>query len=208
MLAYETMEKQKAPKVLADSVAWVEQALVEFGITGLSLRNLVEFLKSALKHSNAAVRSSATKTLVTVKLFAGAGMSTELPDITLIPNFFSGIKDFLEDLNPQLLATIQSEFDKAEGQPAPVPSRVSADLANMAQTSNAGSNAIAADPLDDLFPRVEIDRLLSGTSILSDAKSDAWKARKEALEILQGILDVGQNKRLKPTMGMHYVISL
>jgi cytoskeleton-associated protein 5 len=67
------MEKQKAPKVLADSVTWVDSALRDFGIAGLSLRSLIEFLKVALKHSNAAVRSSGTKTLVTVKLFAGGG---------------------------------------------------------------------------------------------------------------------------------------
>lgn len=57
------------------------------------------------------------------------------------------------------------------------------------------------DPLDDLFPRVEIDGLLKGTTILADSKSDAWKTKKEALETLQAILDQGANKRLKPTMG-------
>ena len=70
--AYEPLSKQKAPKVLADALTWVEQALVEFGIGGLSLRGLIEFLKTALKNSNAAVRTNATKTLVTVKLFAGS----------------------------------------------------------------------------------------------------------------------------------------
>ena len=66
--------------------------------------------------------------------------------------------------------------------------------------SSAGAKG-GADPLDDLFPRVEIDRLLVGTTILADSKSDAWKTRKDALEMLQGILDVGSNKRLKPAMG-------
>lgn len=72
-LAYEPLGKQKAPKVLADALTWVDTAVLEFGIVGLSLRNLIEFLKTALKNSNAAVRTSATKTIVTVKLFAGAG---------------------------------------------------------------------------------------------------------------------------------------
>jgi cytoskeleton-associated protein 5 len=66
------LSKQKAPKFLADALVWVDSALKEFGISGLSLRALVEFLKEALKNSNAAVRASATKTLVTVKLFAGS----------------------------------------------------------------------------------------------------------------------------------------
>ncbi|KAF9246549.1 hypothetical protein BU15DRAFT_85302 [Melanogaster broomeanus] len=182
--AYEPLSKQKAPKVLADAMSWMDTALVEFGIAGLSLRNLIEFLKSALKNSNAAVRTSATKTLVTAKLFAGAG-----------------IKDFLEDINPQLLGTIQSEFDKVEGTPAPEPTRTSADVAAIAPASSGGAGKAVADPLDELFPRVDFDGLLKGTTILADAKNDAWKTKKEALETLQAILDQGANKRLKPTLG-------
>lgn len=195
------MEKQKAPKVLADSVAWIDQALKEFGVAGLSLRSLIEFLKLALKHSNATVRTSGTKALVTVKLFAGGGDTTPIiwlgSDIALT----SGIKDFLEDLNPQLLGTIQSEFDKVEGQEPPNPVRFSLDLANVGLTGISGAHGTSSDPLDDLFPRVELDKLITGTSVLSDARSDNWKTRKEALETLQGILDLGQNKRLKPSMG-------
>jgi cytoskeleton-associated protein 5 len=71
-VAYEPLSKQKAPKVLADAIAWMDSAFVDFGIAGVSLRALIEFLKTALKNSNAAVRTSATKTLVTVKLFAGS----------------------------------------------------------------------------------------------------------------------------------------
>ncbi|KAJ7155998.1 armadillo-type protein [Mycena crocata] len=183
--AYEPLSKQKAPKVLADAVSWINTALLEFGIAGLSLRSLIEFLKTALQNSNAAVRTSATKTLVTVKLFAG-----------------SSIKDFLEDLNAQLLNTITTEFDKVEGNPAPEPSRTSADLASMVASASASNGAgTSGDPLDDLFPRVEVDGLLKGTTILADAKSDSWKTKKEGLEAFQSILDQGNNKRLKPTMG-------
>ena len=112
----------------------------------------------------------------------------------------AGIKDLLEDVNPQLLATISSEFDKAEGTPVPTPTRTSADLASLAPAASGGKAAVGADPLDDLFPRVELDSLFKGTTILADAKSDAWKTKKEALETLQAILDQGNNKRLKPNM--------
>ena len=184
--AYEPLNKIKAPKALADALGWIEQALSEFGIAGLSLRGLIEFLKGALKNSNAAVRTSATKTLVMVKLFAG-----------------SSIVDLLGDLNPQLLATIQSEFDKVEGNSHPEPTRQSADVLSMGQQGGSGSTGGAATSgaLDDLFPRVEIDGLMKGTTILADAKSEAWKTKKEALETLQAILDQGANKRLKPQMG-------
>jgi hypothetical protein len=72
-IAYDALGKIKAPKALADALGWIESAILEFGVAGLSLRALIECLKTALKNSNAAVRTSATKTLVTVKLFAGAG---------------------------------------------------------------------------------------------------------------------------------------
>ncbi|KAG0707800.1 armadillo-type protein [Suillus ampliporus] len=181
--AYDPLGKQKAPKVLADALGWIDTSIIEFGTAGVSLRPLIEFLKTALKNSNAAVRTSATKTLVSVKLFAGPS-----------------IKDFLEDLNSQLLVTIQGEFDKVEGTPAPEPSRTSADVAALAPATGGGT-AKGPDPLDDLFPRVEIDGLLKGTTILADTKSDAWKTKKEALEMLQALLDQGANKRLKPTIG-------
>ncbi|KAG8908511.1 Microtubule-associated protein, microtubule dynamics during spindle orientation [Tulasnella sp. 403] len=179
--AYDPMSKQKAPKVLADSISWIGQALTDFGIAGLSLRSLVEFLKTALKNSNAAVRSSATNTLVTLRLFAGPS-----------------VRDLLEDLNPQLLSTIDTEFGKVDRQAPPIPTRFSADNVAVASSDGKGKGS---DPLDELFPRVDLDRLVAGTTILNDAKSEAWKTRKEALELLQSILDVGANKRLKPNMG-------
>lgn len=70
------MTKQKAPKAQADSLVWVEQAIRDFGIGSLSVRELIDFLGSALKSTNAAVRTSATKTLVTLKLYVGSSTST------------------------------------------------------------------------------------------------------------------------------------
>ena len=70
----------------------------------------------------------------------------------------------------------------------------------MAPVAGTTKGAVA-DPMDDLFPRVDLDSLLKGTTILVDSKSDAWKTRKEGLETLQAILDQGANKRLKSNMG-------
>jgi cytoskeleton-associated protein 5 len=98
--------------------------------------------------------------------------------------------------------TISSEFDKVENSPAPIPTRTSDDLASMPTGSgNAGQSG--GDALDDLFPRVEIDMVLKGTTVLADAKSEAWKVKKEALEHLQALLEQGNNKRLKPNMGTY-----
>jgi cytoskeleton-associated protein 5 len=70
------MTKQKAPKAQADALVWLDQAIQDFGISGLAVRDLIEFLKNGLKSSNAAVRGNATKTLVTFKLFVGASSSS------------------------------------------------------------------------------------------------------------------------------------
>lgn len=70
---YDPIAKQKAPKNFAEGISFISTALKDFGITGLSLRPLVDFLKQALGNSNATVRASATAALVTLKLFAGSG---------------------------------------------------------------------------------------------------------------------------------------
>ena len=177
------MTKQKAPKAQADALGWIKQQLIDFGIAGIPLREMIGFLKVGLGSPNAAVRSSATQALVTVKIFVGADIS-----------------GFLEDLNPQLLSTINSEFDKVAGQTPPEPTRQQADLRDAAAGPGKASKG-GADPLDDLIPRVDLDKLVASTSLIADSKSDAWKVRKEAFEALAGLLEVKSNSRLKPNMG-------
>lgn len=188
--AYETMSKQKAPKTLAESYVFAEQALRDFGLAGsLPVRDLIEFLKVGLKHSNAAVRTAATKTLVTLRLFVGAD-----------------VVNFLSDLTPQLLSTIESEFDKVSGESLPEPTRVGADTVVAAPPAEApgagaakggrGPAAAEVDPMDELYPRVDFDRLIPSAQIQALGDS-AWKVRKEAIESIRDTLEA--NKRIKPT---------
>jgi cytoskeleton-associated protein 5 len=194
------MTKQKAPKAQSDSLLWIEQALRDFGTTGVSIRDLIEFLKVGLKSTNAMVRTSATKTLVTLKLYVGAGTSftiLSLFSVRPLTGFvFTDITTFLQDLNPQLLTTIESEFNKVASDSPPEPTRTGVDNAVETNSSAGGKvKANAGDALDDLFPRVDLDKLLSPATI--SACNDAnWKTRKEALETIQSILEA--NKRLKP----------
>jgi cytoskeleton-associated protein 5 len=180
---YEPMGKQKAPKAQADALTWIKQQINDFGIAGIPLRDLISFVKTALGSPNALVRASATQLLVTVKVFVGGDIS-----------------GFLEDLNPQLLSTINSEFDKASSQTPPEPTRTQADLQETAAGPSKGGKG-GADPLDDLVPRVDLDKLVAQTSVIADSRADAWKVRKEAFEALNALLDVKSNQRLKPNMG-------
>lgn len=178
------MTKQKAPKAQADALTWIKQQVIDFGISGIPLRELITFVKAALGSPNAMVRSSATALLVQIKIGVGADIS-----------------GFIEDLNPQLLTTINKEFDKVDGQPAPEPTREQADLRDAAPAGKGGKGGGGGDPLDDIIPRVDLDKLVSQTSVLNDSKSDAWKVRKEAFEALAALLEVKSNSRLKPNMG-------
>lgn len=123
------------------------------------------------------------------------------------PSFFdiqlvrvAGISSFLQDLNPALLTTIESEFDKVAADSPPEPTRVAVDTVVAAAPAAGGKagkgKATDDDPLDELFPRVDLDKLVSSAN--ANACNDTnWKMRKEALENIQSILEA--NKRLKPS---------
>ncbi|KIR73278.1 microtubule Associated protein [Cryptococcus deuterogattii CA1014] len=182
---YEPMSKQKAPKAQADGLLWIKQQLIDFGIAGIPLKDLISFVKTALGSPNAQVRQSATQVLVTIRIAVGADIS-----------------GFLEDLNPQLLSTINSEFDKVSSQAPPEPVKDQVDLREVvAAPGKGGKGAGNSDPLDDLIPRVDLDKLVASTSVIAGSKSDAWKVRKEGFEALNSVLEVKSNSRLKPNMG-------
>lgn len=201
------MTKQKAPKAQADALTWIKQSLIEFGIAGVALKDLIAFLKTGLQSANGAVRSSATATLVTLRLYIGTGKRDYgYVAVGIILNAFlpTDVTGFLEDLNPALLSTINSEFDKVANQSAPEPTRQSEELqrsANSGAAANGPGRQGTADSLDDLIPRVDLDKLVASTNVISDSKSDSWKVRKEAFEALLAVLEQKSNSRLKPSMG-------
>lgn len=67
------MRKAKAPKILTDSLAWIHSAIMEFGISGLQVRELIEFLKFALGNNNATVRTNSVTVLGALRVFVGPG---------------------------------------------------------------------------------------------------------------------------------------
>lgn len=90
------------------------------------------------------------------------------------------------------------------GQTPPEATRQSAELQQSSAggaTTGIASQSKGADPLDDLIPRVDLDKLVAGTNVIADSKSDSWKTRKEAFESLLAVLEQKSNSRLKPNMG-------
>ncbi|PWN17789.1 ARM repeat-containing protein [Microstroma glucosiphilum] len=176
----------KAPKSIADSLTWIDTALLEFGLQGVDVKSLVDHLLVCLKSANAAVRNNATTTMGTLARFLGVALNT-----------------FIADLNPQLKTTIEAEIGKAASNPPPPPTRFSAELrpvggaADDVAMSGADAAADEEDALDALIPRVDVDKLLPSSAIASMGDA-SWKIRKESLEEIQSILEA--NTRLKGTL--------
>ncbi|KFH73222.1 hypothetical protein MVEG_00443 [Podila verticillata NRRL 6337] len=169
--SYDPLKKLKAPKALADSLLWINQQLEDFGITGLQVRELIDFLKFALGSANAAVRTNAVSVLGILRRFIGPGIRT-----------------FVEDCNSSLLATIDAEFAKVADLEPPQVTKGAAE-----ESGGAGNAAV-----EELFPKVDIGNQF--TSALLEECADAnWKVRKEGLEKVAAIVDA--NKRIKPNLG-------
>ncbi|KAG0348125.1 Microtubule-associated protein, microtubule dynamics during spindle orientation [Podila humilis] len=161
--SYDPLKKLKAPKALADSLLWINQQLEDFGIAGLQVRELIEFLKFALGSANAAVRTNAVSVLGILRRFIGPS-----------------IRSFVEDCNSSLLATIDAEFAKVADLEPPQVTKGATD------DSGAGNAAV-----EELFPKVDIGNQF--TSALLEECADAnWKVRKEGLEKVAAIVDANK----------------
>ncbi|CAG8638343.1 14946_t:CDS:10, partial [Gigaspora margarita] len=177
--SYDPLRKAKSPKVLADSLTWFHSAIMEFGIVGVQVRELIDFIKFTLTSSNAAVRTNAVTVLGALRIYVG-------PDI----------RTFVQDLNPTQLATIDIEFEKVADQAPPQPVKTSAEVASSGRSGN--------DALEDLFPKVDVgaqftSKMMTVSIAPSKPNDDKWKTRKDALEQVLAIVDA--NKRIKPNLG-------
>ncbi|KAI8994916.1 armadillo-type protein [Pilobolus umbonatus] len=179
--AYPVLKKAKSPKVLADSLLWIHAALMDFGIYGLQVRDLIDLLKFGLSNTNASVRTSSVTVLGALRQYIG-------PEV----------KAFVEDVSPALLATIESEFERVANLDPPQPSKAPTEA--VVGTSSGGGGG-GADSLDSLFPRVDISGQLNKTiSACGDAN---WKIRKEGLDKVLSIISEANN-RIKPSLGTEF----
>lgn len=194
--AYAPLKILKSPKAIQDALAFIQYSLMDFGVVGVQIRELIDYIKTALGNTNQGVRNAAVSALGVVRMFTG-------PEI----------KVFVQDLNPALITIIETEFDKVADRSAPKPTReqkffsqgpkASAGGSTSADGEASGSAAAPAayveDVMDDLIPRVDISAQITG-KLLEEMGDAGWKIRKEALDNLAGILE-SANYRIKPTIG-------
>ena len=183
--SYPVLKKVKSPKVLADALLWMHSCLIDFGISGLQVRDLIDLLKFALTNTNASVRTSAVTVLGCLRQYIGPA-----------------VKSFVEDVSPALMANIEAEFEKVSKLDPPQPTKgVAMDIDEEDAGSGAPDAAAAADALESLFPRVDISGPLGKTvAACNDAN---WKIRKEGLDNVMAII-AGANNRIKPSLGAEF----
>ncbi|ORZ13461.1 armadillo-type protein [Absidia repens] len=183
--SYPIWKKAKSPKIVTDSLIWIHQALLDFGIGGLQVRDLIDFVKIALANTNPTVRTNAINVLGGLRMYLG-------PDIIA----------FVQDVSPALMTNIENEFEKVSKMDPPKPTKTSTALRAKASNSQTGAKNIGGDPgtdaLESLIPHTDIASQLGKVS--SNCGDANWKNRKEGLNQVVSIIE-GANRRIKPNLG-------
>jgi cytoskeleton-associated protein 5 len=89
--AYKSIRNMKSPKIIADSLLWMNQVLKDFGISNLNLKALSDFTKSYLDNPAAPVRANATSIFVSLHLLGRTDIRALISDApNSILNSFDG----------------------------------------------------------------------------------------------------------------------
>jgi cytoskeleton-associated protein 5 len=91
--AYKSIRNMKSPKIIADSLLWMNQVLKDFGIAGVNLKVLIDFAKTFFDHATAPVRSNAVSIFVTLHLLGKTEIRSVISDApnSVLSNFDSEI---------------------------------------------------------------------------------------------------------------------
>ncbi|KAG7467929.1 hypothetical protein MATL_G00137420 [Megalops atlanticus] len=174
---------QKNPKNQAEALNWLATAMKEFGFAGINVKAFINNVKTALGATNPAVRTAAIALLGVMYLYMGAPL-----------------RMFFEDEKPALLAQIDAEFEKMQGQSPPAPIRGAkkaaedeGEVGEDQDEEEGGGNDIM-----DLLPRTDIsDKITS--EMVSKIGDKNWKIRKEGLDEVAAV--ISEAKFIKPNMG-------
>uniref|UniRef100_H2MHR3 Cytoskeleton associated protein 5 n=1 Tax=Oryzias latipes TaxID=8090 RepID=H2MHR3_ORYLA len=177
---------QKNPKNQAEALNWLANAMKEFGFTGINVKAFINNVKTALGATNPGVRTAAITLLGVMYLYMGAPL-----------------RMFFEDEKPALLAQIDAEFEKMQGQSPPAPIRFNRKSASAEDEVDEGEEQDedgggGGQDIMDLLPRSDIsDKITS--DLVSKIGDKNWKIRKEGLDEAAAI--ISEAKFIKPTIG-------
>nr|XP_018670649.1 cytoskeleton-associated protein 5-like [Ciona intestinalis] len=164
---------QKNPKIQSESISWVAKSIIEFGITGLNIKMLIEKSKVAFTATNPAVRAAALSLVGSLAMFIGGKLHM-----------------LFENEKPALLQQIDAEIEKVKGQSPPAPTRGVKKKSGSADVGEQSDEDVeeAGITMDDLVTRVDISGKITD-ALISQMADKNWKERKEALESVIEILN-------------------
>ncbi|XP_059190336.1 cytoskeleton-associated protein 5 isoform X1 [Centropristis striata] len=169
---------QKNPKNQAETLNWLCNAMKEFGFAGINVKAFINNVKTALGATNPAVRTAAITLLGVMYLYMG-----------------SPLRMFFEDEKPALLAQIDAEFEKMQGQSPPAPTRFTkksaveeeGDEGEEQEEDGGGGGGGGGHDIMDLLPRTDIsDKITS--DLVAKIGDKNWKIRKEGLDETAAII--------------------
>ncbi|XP_049429948.1 cytoskeleton-associated protein 5 isoform X1 [Epinephelus fuscoguttatus] len=167
---------QKNPKNQAETLNWLANAMKEFGFAGINVKGFINNVKTALGATNPAVRTAAITLLGVMYLYMGAPL-----------------RMFFEDEKPALLAQIDAEFEKMQGQSPPAPSKFTKKAAAAAAADEEGDDGEEQEEdgggqdIMDLLPRTDISDKIS-SDLVAKIGDKNWKIRKEGLDETAAII--------------------
>ncbi|KAJ7391009.1 hypothetical protein OS493_021029 [Desmophyllum pertusum] len=180
---------QKNPKVLAEALNWLSDAIKAFGFK-IDLKPHINYVKEALTNTNPAVRTAAIALLGTLHMYVGATLRV-----------------FFEEEKPALLQQIDAEFEKVKGEKPPAPtlglSPKGADDEEGGEDvedggGGGGDDAAPTVNLADLVPRNDISEQIK-PALITELGDKNWKVRGEALQKVIDILSAA--KFITPELG-------
>lgn len=172
---------QKNPKNQADTLNWLANAMKEFGFTGINVKAFINHVKTALGVSNPAIRAAAISLLGVMYLYMGASL-----------------RMFFEDEKAALLAQIDAEFEKMQGQTPPAPTRGSIKRTGGQEEGEEAKEEGGAGDIMDLLPRTDISDKIT-EDMVSKVGDKNWNIRKEGLNEVAAVLS--EAKFIKPSVG-------
>ncbi|KAL7402023.1 hypothetical protein ABVT39_008297 [Epinephelus coioides] len=167
---------QKNPKNQAETLNWLANAMKEFGFAGINVKGFINNVKTALGATNPAVRTAAITLLGVMYLYMGAPL-----------------RMFFEDEKPALLAQIDAEFEKMQGQSPPAPCKFTKKAAAAAAADEEGDDGEEQEEdgggqdIMDLLPRTDIGDKIS-SDLVAKIGDKNWKIRKEGLDETAAII--------------------
>lgn len=180
---WSSLEKQRNPKIIAECITWLEEAMIEFHIRQWKIELLIAFVKRCLEHTNPSVKKATTSLICVMHTYTG-----------------ESILNYLKDTKSTLLSQIKKEIEKTGNKQPAEPSRI-VYSAKMLQQLSKGDPVVDKidDDGDDIMPRTDISQHIT-PKLLKMLGEDKWKTRMEALDIIEKIIVKEGNKRIAPNI--------